>query len=101
VGGLTLCIVVVVLVRILNDRSRTVRDRQPVRPDRRTPPGAMSARVQWAHDGSRRAALEIDHVAAESVEGLLERFGQGGMGVDVAHQFVNGEIPALCECEFG
>jgi hypothetical protein len=45
--------------------------------------------------------LEIDHVTAESMEGLLERFGQGGMGVDVAHQFVNGEIPALCECEFG
>ena len=45
--------------------------------------------------------LEIDHVTAESMKGLLERFGQGGMGVDVAHQLVNGEIPALCECELG
>jgi hypothetical protein len=53
-------------------------------------------RCQTTHGG-----LEIDHVAAESMEGLLERFGHGGMGVDVAHQFVNGEIPALCECEFG
>jgi hypothetical protein len=58
--------------------------------------GVQCSAVQTTHAG-----LEIDHVAAESMEGLLERFGQGGMGVDVAHQFVNGEIPALCECEFG
>ena len=48
-----------------------------------------------------RARLQIDHVARETVEGLLQRLRQGWVGVHVACELERSEVPLLREGELG
>src|SRR5689334_16121902 len=42
---------------------------------------------------------EVDHVAGQAVDGFLDRFAEGGVGMDVAGDLVDGEVPLLGEGE--
>ena len=47
------------------------------------------------------SASEINHVAGEAVEALLQCLRQRRMGVNVSGEFVDGQIPLLRERQLG
>jgi hypothetical protein len=61
-------------------------------------PGAWTIRSAVVR---RICRLEVDHLSGQAMKGFLQRLGQRRVGVDVADQFFDGQIPALGQGEFG
>src|ERR1044072_2030170 len=83
----------------------------PVRPGVTTASACLQSITPIPHPRSLRIVpstllchspeLHVDHVAGEAVGGSLDRLAEGRVGVDVAGDLVNGEVPLLGQRQLG